>query len=172
MLLESNIWYIIDGSNIEIRSTEIKSKNLDALDEKLINVLKDNARQSSEKLAKKLNVSPTTVRRRLKRLLRTGAVRMVALIEPEKAGISLLTMIAFDVAQGGMESAISFLSEQSEIKWISTTTGRFDIMAEAAFHSTADLSEFLQKKLAGIKGLKDTETFVCLEVKKGKYISL
>lgn len=145
---------------------------LDALDEKLINVLKENARQSSEKLAKKLNVSPTTVRRRLKKLMRTGAVRMAALVEPSKAGISLLTIIAFDIAHDSLESAVQVLSEQSEVKWISTTTGRFDIMVEAAFHSTADLSDFLQNKLSGLKGLKDTETFVCLEVRKGKYITL
>ena len=97
---------------------------------------------------------------------------MMALVEPSKAGISLLTIIAFDVAQDSLDSAIQLLSEQHEVKWISTTTGRFDIMVEAAFHSTADLSDFLQKRLAGIKGLKDTETFVCLEVKKGKYIAL
>lgn len=97
---------------------------------------------------------------------------MVALVEPAKAGISLLTIIAFDVAQDSLDAAIRMLSDQSEVKWISTTTGRFDIMVEAAFHSTSELSDFLQKKLAGLKGLKDTETFVCLEVKKGKYISL
>ena len=146
--------------------------SLDALDEKIINVLKDNARQSSEKLAKKLNVSPTTVRRRLKKLSRTGAVRMVALVDPSKAGISLLTIIAFDVAQDGVDAALQLLAEQPEIKWISTTTGRFDILVEAAFRNTTELSDFLQKKLSGLKGLKDTETFVCLEVKKGRYISL
>jgi len=146
--------------------------SLDALDEKLIGVLKENARQSSEKLAKKLNVSPTTVRRRLKKLIRTQAVRMVALVEPSKAGISLLTIIAFDISHDCLDEAIQILMDQSEVKWISTTTGRFDVMVEAAFHSTQELSDFLQKKLAGLKGLKDTETFVCLEVKKGKYISL
>jgi len=146
--------------------------SLDALDEKLIGVLKDNARQSSEKLAKKLNVSPTTVRRRLKKLIRTQAVHMVALVEPSKAGISLLTIIAFDIAHDSLDTAIQLLDDQPEVKWISTTTGRFDIMVEAAFHSTQELSDFLQKKLANLKGLKDTETFVCLEVKKGKYISL
>ena len=145
---------------------------LDALDEKLINVLKENARQSSEKLAKRLNVSPTTIRRRLKKLQRSGTVRMVALVDPVKAGLSLLTIIAFDVSHDSLDAAVQFLSEQPEVKWISTTTGRFDIMIEAAFHSTADLSDFLQKKLSSLRGLKDTETFVCLEVKKGKYISL
>lgn len=145
---------------------------LDALDEKIINVLKENARQSSEKLAKKLNVSPTTVRRRLKKLTRSGAVRMVALVDPSKAGLSLLTIIAFDISHDSLDSAIQLLNEQPEVKWISTTTGRFDILVEAAFHSTTELSDFLQKKMSVLKGLKDTETFVCLEVKKGRYISL
>ena len=146
--------------------------SLDALDEKIINVLKENARQSSEKLAKKLNVSPTTIRRRLKKLSRTGAIRTVVLVDPNKAGISLLTIIAFDVNQDGVDAALQLLSEQPEIKWISTTTGRFDIIVEAAFRNTTELSEFLQKKLSSLKGLKDTETFVCLEVKKGRFISL
>ena len=145
---------------------------LDALDEKIIGVLKENARLSSEKLAKKLNVSPTTVRRRLKRLMKTGAIKTVALVDPAKAGISILTIIAFDIAQDNLESSVQLLKAQPEIKWISTTTGRFDVIVEAAFHSTTELSEFLQNKLSGLKGLKDTETFVCLEVKKGRYISL
>jgi Lrp/AsnC family transcriptional regulator for asnA, asnC and gidA len=146
--------------------------NIDALDEKIINVLKENARQSSERLAKKLNVSPTTIRRRLKRLTKTGVVKMVPLVDPTKAGISLLTIITFDIAQDNLDAAIQLLNEQPEVKWISTTTGRFDVIVEAAFHSTQELSDFLQKKLTGLKGLKDTETFVCLEVKKGRYISL
>ena len=146
--------------------------SLDALDEKIINVLKVNARLSSEKIAKKINVSPTTVRRRLKKFSRTGAVRTVALVDPSKAGISLLTIIAFDVAQDEVDTALQLLDKQPEVQWISTTTGRFDIVIAAAFRTTTELSDFLRKKLSPLKGLKDTETFVCLDVKKGRYISL
>lgn len=145
---------------------------IDALDEKLITVLRENARLSSERLAKQLKVSPTTVRRRLKRLTRTGAVRITALVEPIKAGISVETVIAVDVALENMDTTVQFLAKQPEVKWLSTTTGRFDLLLFATFHSTAELSEFVQKKMAGIKGIKDTETFVCLEVKKGRYIAL
>ena len=146
--------------------------SLDALDEKIINVLRENARLSSEKLAKKLNVSPTTVRRRLKKLTRTGTVRMVPLVDPAKAGLSILTIIAFDIAPDGLEAALQLLAAQPEIKWVSSTTGRFDVLVEAAFHNTTELSEFLQKRLSTLKGLTDTETFVSLEIKKGRYIAL
>jgi DNA-binding Lrp family transcriptional regulator len=144
--------------------------NIDALDEKLIKVLKDNARQSAEKVAKRLKVSPTTVRRRMKRLTRSGVLVITAMVDPSKIGLTVRTFIAVDVELGDIESAAEFLTKQPEVKFISTTTGRFDIVVGAGFHSTFELAEFMQKKMAGIKGLKDIEVFVCLDMKKGNYV--
>jgi Lrp/AsnC family transcriptional regulator for asnA, asnC and gidA len=136
--------------------------NIDALDEKLLKVLKDNARQSAEKVAKRLKVSPTTVRRRMKKLTRSGAVVITAMVDPSKIGIT--------VQLGDIESAADFLVKQNEVKWVSTTTGRFDLLFLAGFHSTTELADFIQRKMASIKGLKDIEVFVCLDMKKGGYV--
>jgi Lrp/AsnC family transcriptional regulator for asnA, asnC and gidA len=144
--------------------------NIDPLDEKIINTLKDNARQSSEKVAKKLKISPTTVRRRMKKLTRTGAMKITTLIDPAKMGIIVPTVIGVDVELGSIESVADVLVKMPEVNWVSTTTGRVDLLLGAGFHSTNELSEFMQKKMAGIKGIKDTETFVCLEMKKGRYV--
>jgi Lrp/AsnC family transcriptional regulator for asnA, asnC and gidA len=143
---------------------------IDSLDEKLIGTLRDNARQSSEKVAKRLKVSPTTVRRRMKKLTRSGAVMITTMIDPVKIGILVQTVIGVDVELGNIESVTDILVKMPEVKWISTTTGRFDLLFGAGFHSTNELSDFMQRKLAGIKGLKDTETFICLEMKKGRYV--
>jgi Lrp/AsnC family transcriptional regulator for asnA, asnC and gidA len=144
--------------------------NIDALDEKLLSILRDNARQSAEKLAKRLKVSPTTVRRRMKKLTRSGMVMITPMVDPAKIGLTVRTYIAVDVELGDIESAAEFLVKQPEVKFVSTTTGRFDLVLGAGFRSTADLSEFMQRKMAGIKGLKDIEVFVCLEMKKGRYV--
>jgi Lrp/AsnC family transcriptional regulator for asnA, asnC and gidA len=144
--------------------------NIDALDEKLLKVLKDNARQSAEKVAKRLKVSPTTVRRRMKKLTRSGAVVITAMVDPSKIGITVRTFIAVDVQLGDIESAADFLVKQNEVKWVSTTTGRFDLLFLAGFHSTTELADFIQRKMASIKGLKDIEVFVCLDMKKGGYV--
>jgi len=50
----------------------------DEIDHKLINLLKQNAWQRSETLAKVLNISSATVRRRLRRLIQKGTLRAVA----------------------------------------------------------------------------------------------
>ena len=61
----------------------------DDIDRQLIRLLEKDARQSSEQLAKKLAVSSTTVRRRLRRLIQQGVLRIVAVVEPKKAGVVL-----------------------------------------------------------------------------------
>ena len=145
---------------------------LDSVDEKLIQLLAKDARQTSKALATQLNVNPTTVRRRLMKLIRSGVIRIAALADPIKVGLPLITVIAFDVARHGLESAVQMLANQPEVKWVSTTTGRFDILVLAAFHSTDELTNFVQGRLANMEGLRDTETFICLQVGKERYMQL
>ncbi len=145
---------------------------LNPLDEKLIHQLGENARQSSETLAKQLNVSPATVRRRLRKLIRSEIIRVVAVADPVKAGFPLTAVIAFDIAHEKLEVAVQKLAGYSAIKWVATTTGRFDVLALATFRSTEELSDFVQRELVKIEGLRDTETSICLQVKKGRYINL
>ena len=133
-------------------------------------IRQEEARQSSEALADKLGVSSATVRRRVRKLIQSGAVRIAALVDPAKANFPLVSVIAFDVAHETLESALQYLASRPEVTWVSTTTGRFDILALARFRSTEELSEFVQRRLAPMKGLRDSETFVCLEVKKGRYM--
>ncbi len=142
----------------------------DSIDQQLVRLLSRDARQNSETLAKQLKLSAATVRRRLRRLLRSGLLRIVGVIDPTKFGYPLAAVIAIDVAHDKIESVVETLGKESEVKWLSTTTGRFDIMAVARFHSSDALSDFVTKKLAQIEGIKDSETFVCLDVQKGAYV--
>ena len=145
---------------------------IDSLDEKLIQLLEMDARQSSEAVAKQLKVSPATVRRRIKKLIQRGVLRIVALVDPQKVGFPLIAIIAFDIAHEKADSVIQILADRPEVKYASTTTGRFDVLVLARFRSTEELSDFVQKELSNIEGLRDTETFVCLRVQKGRYIQI
>jgi Lrp/AsnC family transcriptional regulator for asnA, asnC and gidA len=135
-------------------------------------MLGQDARQSSEKLSKQLKISAATVRRRLRNLLQSDLLRIVGIIDPNKFDLALAVLIALDLSNDELESALDILSKRPEIKWVSITTGRFDIIAIGLFNSTTDLSEFMTKNLSKLKGLKNSETFICLEVKKGRYVTL
>jgi Lrp/AsnC family transcriptional regulator for asnA, asnC and gidA len=145
---------------------------IDKLNERLIELLGENARQSSDVIARKLKTSPATIRRRLRRLLQSGVLRIVAVADANKIGLPLTAIIAMDVSHDKLDGVIEKLVNHPEVKWVSTTTGRFDIVAITRFASTEDLADFVQKELAGLEGLRDSETFVCLHIGKGRFTGI
>ena len=141
--------------------------NLDVKDKELIKLLEQDAWQTSEALARPLNVSSATVRRRLKRLVRNGMLRAVA-VQVDTVDTRVEAMIALNVAHESFDSVLQALARQREAKWIASTTGRFDVLVLFEFNSIEELFQYVRSKLTRIEGVKDSETFVCLYVEKGK----
>ena len=145
---------------------------VDSVDEQIARLLGQNGGQNSETLAKQLNISAATVRRRLRKLIRSDLLRIVGVVDPASFGFPVIVMITFDIVHDKVELATKKLSKLPEIRFVSTITGRYDVIATARFRSTKHLSEFMTKELAQLEGLRDSETFLCLEVKKGLRTSL
>ncbi len=113
--------------------------NLDVRDYKLIKLLEQNAWQRSEPLARVLNVSSPTVKQRLRRLIQNGVLRAVAIADPGEVEVPLTAMVALNVAHQSLDYITKILADLPEIRWLAMTTGRFDIIALAQFHSTEEL---------------------------------
>ena len=135
---------------------------IDLMDEALIKLLAQNGRESAEVLAKKLKVTPATVRRRMNELIKDGVIRIVAITDPKKTGYPLAAVIAYNVEHDKLDSAVKFLVGLPEVTWVSSTTGRFDIISVQRFNSTDDLNDFINKVMSQIEGLRDSEAFICL----------
>ncbi len=117
-----------------------------------------------------MSVSSATVRRRLKSLVKNGVIRAVAVTHPDRVDTSLCAIIALNVSHQSIDEVMQALSSQPETKWVATTTGRFDILILVEFNSTEELFQFIRGRLFPIEGVKDSETFVCLHVEKGRQI--
>ena len=144
----------------------------DSVDLKIVQLLGKDARQSSETLAKKLNLSAATVRRRLRKMINNDLVRIVGVVEPVNFGFPLLAVITLDIEQNKLETALEEFAAQPEIRFASTITGRYDLLLVGRFRSNEDFSDFVKNKLAKVEGIKNSETFICLEVKKGMQAQL
>ena len=140
--------------------------NIDKLDEQLITLLEQNARQSSHAIAKKLNVSSATVRRRLNRLIKSDMLRISAIRNPEKTGLPVTVLVGLNIQHNLVDSVMKEIRNQPEVNWACTTTGRFDAFMFARFRSNEDFSTFLRNKIAETAGVKDSETFMCLHFEK------
>jgi Lrp/AsnC family transcriptional regulator, regulator for asnA, asnC and gidA len=141
----------------------------DSIDEKIIRLLSKDARQSSQKLAKQLNLSASTVRSRLSKLTRNGNLRYIVAIDPFKAGLPVVAQILVDVEQNKIEQTLEMLINCAEINYVASTTGNFDIILFGCFASHHDLAVFLQKKLGKMEGVRDSQTLISLDIRKGQF---
>lgn len=145
---------------------------IDDLDLRIIEKLTQNGRQSSERIAKVLSSSSGTIKRRIKQLIENEFMRITAVVDPKKIGLTVSAIIGLNITPNKLQEAVSFLMEQSEIKLVTTTTGRFDIMILVRFRSNDELAHFLQKRLTKLKGIRRYETFICLRQEKMQYMQI
>jgi Lrp/AsnC family transcriptional regulator for asnA, asnC and gidA len=142
-----------------------KMSTIDEIDEKIARHLGQDAQQSAETLAKKLKISAATVRRRIKKLMDNNLLRIIGVVDLTKLGYPLAALLTLDVVHEKIEPVIAQLAKRPEVRVISITAGRYDVMAFARFRSNEDLAKFLKEKLK-IDGVKDCETYICLDVQQ------
>ena len=138
----------------------------DALDKNLIKLLGKDAQQKNAVLAKKLGVSSATIKRLIDKLINNQVISIIARSEPTRLNLPLQVIVAFDVAHDRLNYIADRLSSRDEVRWLSVTSGRFDIIAIMWFASTEELYIFMEREVGALEGVRNTETFICLHVQK------
>ena len=139
---------------------------MDELDRKLVKALQIDGRASNSQLARIIQVSEGTIRRRLKRLITDGVIRFSVIPDPEALGYETEALIGVQVDPDKFDLVSSHLMELEESSWVSVTTGSFDMFAWVILPSPGDLGDFLKSRVGTIPGVRRTETFVSLSVRK------
>ncbi|NIX78247.1 Lrp/AsnC family transcriptional regulator [Microvirga terricola] len=139
---------------------------MDELDQKLLALLRADARQPVSSLAATLKVSRATVRTRTERMVENGTIQGFTVTLGSSArpnNIRAVTMI--EVEGQGADKVIKRLHGFPEVSRINTTNGRWDIVAEI---EVATLEEFDQvlRRIREISGISSTETSILLSRRK------
>ena len=140
---------------------------MDELGRKIIQQLQKDGRAKNSDIARRLGVSEGTVRRRIKSLLDSGTLRVVAIPNLEKMGYETLAIIGIQVDPEKVNQVAEQVSLFAEVRTVSVTTGAFDIFVWVAVQSTDRLGKFIREKMGNVAGIQRTETFVSLDIKKG-----
>jgi len=139
---------------------------MDDLDRKLVSLLQTNGRASNIELANALGVSEGTIRRRFRGLINDQVIRVVAIPDPAKLGHATTALIGLQVDPAAAEPAAIQLAKIKEVQYCAVTTGAYDIFLWVALPSPEELAAFLRTKVGSIPGIRRTETFVNLSIKK------
>ena len=137
---------------------------LDDIDRALIKELEKDARVSSDVLAKSMNISSTTIRRRTRKLIQEGIIKIVAIPDLKKLGFSFIVGIQMELDQKKIDYVAGELIKHPNVRMIWTVTGRYNLTAMAVFESTEEFSEFMRNVVGELDGLKSVETNIYLEL--------
>ena len=137
--------------------------NLDAIDQRLIAMLRYNARESVATLAARLGVSRGTVTNRLRKLEDSGIiVGYTVRLRPAVATTALQAWMSITIEGNEAGRVATSLLGEPGVQALHATNGQWDLLAELQADSPAGLSRVLER-IRLIKGIRHTETNIHLE---------
>ena len=120
-------------------------------------------------VARELGVSEPTVRNRVTRLLKGGAILPWARVNPAAIGFPVDAMLGIRVRQGCSMLVGAKLAEMDNVAYVAYTTGSFDILIEAHLPDNEGLFKFLNEDLEHIDGIVYKETWHVLRTEKTNF---
>lgn len=141
---------------------------LDDLSKAIIEQLQEDGRRSYAAIGKAVGLSEAAVRQRVQRLTDSGVVQIVAVTDPLQVGFTRQAMIGLR-CEGDLEVVADALAALPEVDYVVITAGGFDLLVEVVCEDDDHLLEVLNQKIRGLAGVRSTETFVYLRLRKQLY---
>ena len=142
---------------------------LDDLDKAIIKCLQLDGRRPYAQIGRELEVPEATVRQRAERLISRGVVQIVGVTDPLAMGFQQPALIGLKVEPGRLEEIAQHIGALEEVTYLVVTAGRFDLVCEVVCADNDHLLRVLTEQLAGIDGIRSTETLVELRFVKESY---
>jgi len=121
-------------------------------DKELLDLLRENSRQSYPKLAEHFGVTEAAIRKRVKKMLKKDIIKRFTIdINPKEAGI-IVALIGLDVAGERYIQTLNALKKDPRCLRLYTSTGDHMLMAEFWFSDTTEMSKYI-KNLENLDGV-------------------
>jgi len=134
---------------------------IDDTDMKILKELVADASLSVPKLSKKINVNPSVVYSRIKRLIKRGLIKKFTVIVNEQLlGYNVDAIVGANVDSKRRTSVMEELLGLEQVRSVHEVTGRFDLLIFVKTRNLDELHTLISNKFANIEGITHTETFV------------
>lgn len=142
--------------------------HLDDVSKAIIEQLQDDGRRPYAAIGKAVGLSEAAVRQRVQRLIESGVMQIVAVTDPLQVGFPRAAMIGVR-CDGDVEVVADAMASMPEVDYLVITAGGYDILAEIVCEDDDHLLEVVNRRVRAIPGVRHTETFVYLKLRKQIY---
>jgi len=132
----------------------------DKVDEKIINFLKEDSRESFVDIGKKLKLSESAVRRRVKNLVDSKTIKRFTIEIGEENATSAIVLISVDSATDTSKVSEK-LAKLEGVKTVYEITGQYDITTIISATNISEINSSIDA-LRKIPGVIDTNTVIIL----------
>jgi DNA-binding Lrp family transcriptional regulator len=132
----------------------------DRVDEKIIDYLKENSRESFVDIGKKLKLSESAVRRRVKNLVDSHTIKRFTLELGEDNVTSAIVLVSVDSATDTAKVSMK-LAKLEGVKTVYEITGQYDITTIISASNISEINNSIDA-LRKISGVIDTNTVIIL----------
>jgi len=142
-----------------------KNYELDNIDLKILEILRDDAKKPFTEVAKKVHVSQGTVHVRMNKMEEAGIIERTTLkLNYGRMGFDITAFIGIYLEKSALyEQVLAKLKGISEIINIHYTTGNYSMFVKIHCRDTNHLKEVLHEKMQQVEGIERTETMISLE---------
>lgn len=141
---------------------------LDDVSKAIIEQLQEDGRRPYAAIGKAVGLSEAAVRQRVARLLESGVMQIVAVTDPLQVGFPRAAMIGVRV-DGDLETVADQLADMAEVDYVVITAGGYDLLVEVVCEDDDHLLQVVNRRVRAIPGVRSTETFVYLKLRKQIY---
>jgi len=132
----------------------------DRIDEKIIGYLKEDSRESFVDIGKKLKLSESAIRRRVKNLVDSKTIKKFTLELGEENSTSAIVLVSVDSATETSKVSLR-LAKLEGVKTVYEITGQYDITTIMSATNIAEINSTIDA-LRKIPGVVDTNTVIIL----------
>ncbi|MEK6936083.1 MAG: Lrp/AsnC family transcriptional regulator [Nanoarchaeota archaeon] len=122
-----------------------KSKEIDKLDKRILNILLDDSRLSYRKIARILKVSPATIMNRINNLNKHIVKKYSVLLDYEKLDYEIEVIIELRISKGKLIEVEKKIATHPNVVAVYDITGDYDTVIIARFKNRKSMDSFLKK---------------------------
>jgi DNA-binding Lrp family transcriptional regulator len=133
---------------------------MDDIDKAIIEILKRDGRATYSSIGKKVSLSEGAVRKRIKALVDSEAIRRFTVKVGLAEGAEAIALLSVDPSLPTSDVSKA-LKNLSNVETVYEITGQYDIAAIISGFSITEVNECLEK-IRRLKGIADTNTMIIL----------
>lgn len=139
---------------------------MDDIDTKILNMLQNDARVSNAEIARQVNLAPSAVLERVRKLEESGIIRAFnASLDPKQVGFGLIAFVSVRTNECG-DGTDLLLAAIPEVLEVHDVAGEDSYLLKVRAEDPEDLSVLLREKIRLIPSVISTHTTVVLQTVK------